>query len=248
MKYAHVIPAIDLLDGRVVRLYQGKYSKVTYYNQWPMEIAKSLKREGHEWVHIVDLSAARCKTDKELQTYMASETRKRIHALLADIHVLGMKIELGGGIRDFSCVRLVKSGIVNRLSVGTKAFTDPDFYESLVQECGKDHVSLGLDLRDGHIAVHGWEDDCTVTWEDYLLQHKDSIGCIVCTDISKDGTMSGCNVSLYEKIIRFLKDNDMDCKLIASGGVVDTDLEKLWSIGVHEAIIGKALLERKFAK
>ncbi|WQJ53532.1 MAG: 1-(5-phosphoribosyl)-5-[(5-phosphoribosylamino)methylideneamino] imidazole-4-carboxamide isomerase [Wendovervirus sonii] len=243
---ANIIPAMDLLYGRVVRLYQGDYGNVVFYKAYPIEVARHFKRQGYEWIHIVDLAAARCKTDEELNAYLESETRKKINALLVDIHVLGLKIELGGGIRNKSFCKLVKSGIVDRLSLGSKAFTDPNFYNEMVDECGKDHISLGLDLCNEKIAIHGWENESNITWQDFLINHANNIRHIVCTDISKDGTMSGCNIDLYRKILSFMKEHNINAELIASGGVVDTNLNELYSAGIKNAIIGKALLNEKF--
>lgn len=232
-----IYPAIDILNGECVRLHKGAFDAVTVYNKDPIAMAESFKREGAEWLHVVDLEGAK------------DPSRRQTALIQKIIDKTGLHIQTGGGIRkEYDVAQLVHSGS-SRVTIGSLAVKEPETVQSFFETFGPDKICLAADiLRDSdgvwRIATSGWQETSTLSLDDFLntylghgLQH------VLCTDISRDGTMSGTNVELYEGI----RKKWPVLKLQASGGIKNlADLHALKTAGVSGAIIGKALYEGAF--
>ena len=220
-----IYPAIDLFDGKAVRLYKGDYSQMTVYSNNPEEIALDFKGQGATHMHLVDLEGAKSGGTPNLQT---------IEGL---IKKTDMFVEVGGGIRGMDVVERYLSAGVSRVILGTAAVTNPDFLEKAVGRYAS-KIAVGVDLKDGYVAIKGWTEKSTLTGEAFC-ERLEALGVdtVICTDISKDGAMQGANYGLYERLSKqFPK-----LQFIASGGVSDLDgIRRLSKAGLHGAIVGKA--------
>ncbi len=220
----NIFPAIDLYDGKVVRLYKGRYDEMTVYSDNPLEIAKKFEAAGAEYIHIVDLEGAK---DGLVHAY---DTVKSI------IENTSLKVEIGGGIRSEETVKKYVDLGVDKVILGTIAVTDEEFlsYMSLLY---RNKIAVGVDIKDGYVAIKGWTEKSQITADEMfenLVVH--SISRVICTDISRDGAMRGTNRDLYEHISKNYKLN-----VVASGGVSTLDdISALNDIGLYGAIIGKA--------
>ena len=219
-----ILPAIDLYEKKVVRLFKGRYDQMTVYSENPLETAREFESCGASYVHIVDLEGAKDGTTPniEIVKQIAGETN--------------LKVEIGGGIRDMETVEKYISAGVNRIILGTAAVTDEAFLCSAVSKYGK-KIAVGADIRDVYIAIKGWLEKSNYSTEKFLdyIQEKD-ISTVICTDISKDGAMRGTNLELYRKL-----SEKYSLNIIASGGVSSvSDIEWLRSMNIYGAIIGKA--------
>ena len=219
-----IFPAIDLYEGRVVRLYKGDYDRMTVYSDDPVAVAKAFAAEGAGCIHIVDLEGARYGGTPNFKT-------------ICDIkRATGLFCEVGGGIRDVgTAMRYIDAGI-DRIITGTAAVTDRGFMKEVVKSTGG-AVAVGIDVRNGHVSIRGWTEDTSLDAIDFCKAARDAgIGTVICTDISKDGAMNGTNRELY---IGLSSVPGID--VIASGGVSTLDdVIALRDIGVYGAIIGKA--------
>jgi phosphoribosylformimino-5-aminoimidazole carboxamide ribotide isomerase len=230
-----IIPAIDLHDGNCVRLYKGDFDKVTLYSDQPLEIARAYAALCVDDLHIVDLDGAR--TGSQMNARVVRE-------ICADTP---LQVQLGGGIREGERVRYWLENGVARCVVGSVAVAEPERVAGWMHEFGADRVVLALDVtidEEGPmLATHGWTKSTGVSlWE--LLDRYSSLGAahLLCTDISRDGAMSGPNIDLYAEILRRYP----GIRLQASGGVRDIrDIIRLAEIGVPAAITGKAMLDGK---
>ena len=220
-----IYPAIDLFDGKAVRLYKGDYAQMTVYSNNPEEIALDFKGQGATHMHLVDLEGAKSGGTPNLQT---------IEGL---IKKTDMFVEVGGGIRGMDVVERYLSAGVSRVILGTAAVTNPDFLEKAVGRYAS-KIAVGVDLKDGYVAIKGWTEKSTLTGEAFC-ERLEALGVdtVICTDISKDGAMQGANYGLYERLSKqFPK-----LQFIASGGVSDLDgIRRLSKAGLHGAIVGKA--------
>lgn len=219
-----IIPAIDLFQGKAVRLFQGNYSSMTVYDDNPVNTAVKFKAQGAEWLHIVDLEGAKSGTPVNIETVM------NIH------EASGLKCEVGGGIRDMAAVeRYINSGI-DRVILGTSAATKEGFAREAVRNFG-DKIAVGVDIRNGNVAVKGWLEDSGVDALSFCSRmQNDGVKTIISTDISRDGAMKGTNRELYRTLASTLSVN-----IIASGGVSSLDdVKALADLGLYGAIIGKA--------
>ena len=219
-----IFPAIDLYDGKAVRLYKGDYKNMTVYSEDPLAVARDFEEAGATHVHMVDLEGAKDGTTPNLDIVarVARET--------------ALFVEIGGGIRSMETVEKYADAGVRRVILGTAAVNDPDFLRAAVAEYGE-LISVGADVKDGYIAIKGWLEQSAYTLEDFLAKMQDlGVRTIICTDISKDGAMKGTNRELY----RILSERfDMD--IVASGGVSSLeDVRALAAMGLYGAIIGKA--------
>ena len=226
-------PAIDLIDGKCVRLFKGDFEQKTTYDVSPFEVLETYKAEGAEWVHIVDLDGA--KDSKNRQSDLMREISNES----------GLKIQTGGGIRSAEDVKVLLGLGVSRVVIGSMAVQKIDETKEIIKEFGADKVCIAMDVLPQedkfYVAVHGWQEGSNVLLED-LIKDYQSVGLkhVLCTDISKDGTMTGCNFDLYKS----LNEQFPDIKFQASGGVhALEDLKKLNTGGV---IVGKALYENVF--
>lgn len=224
-----VIPAIDLRDGKCVRLKQGDYAQETIYSDFPWKMALDWANQGAEYLHLVDLDGA--KTGR-------IENSTAIKGVLDKVKV---PCELGGGIRDEKTVSEAFSWGIDRVIIGTKAIHDPQWlYNMAIAFPGK--IALGIDAKDGKIAVAGWLEVSQITVEQFLDKVNDwPLAAIIYTDISKDGMLSGPNVETTARLAS--KANSL---VIASGGVSTTsDIKNLKVAGVRACIVGKALYDGK---
>ncbi len=220
----HIFPAIDLYGGKAVRLYKGDYKQMTVYSEDPLAVAKTFAACGAEHIHLVDLEGA--KTG-EMPNF---ETIKSI-AENTDLFV-----EVGGGIRSMAAIEAYLAAGVDRVILGTAAVRDEAFLIEAVRKYGE-HIAVGVDLKDGNVAVSGWTEKTDFTAEDFC-RRMDEIGVatLICTDISKDGAMNGTNRALYRTLPAYFRGN-----VIASGGVSSMDdVRALAEMELYGAIIGKA--------
>ena len=220
-----IFPAIDLLGGRVVRLHQGDYEQANVYADDPAAVAAGFLAQGAANLHVVDLDGARDGAPVNFE------------AIRAIAEKASMFIEVGGGIRDEKRVADYLELGVGRVILGTVAVEKPDFTREMVKKYG-DKIAVGVDARDGKVAVKGWLETTAVDAMDFCRQLEQmGVGTIIYTDISRDGAMKGANIETY----RALK-QAVSMKIIASGGVSSMqDVRDLLETGVHGAILGKAL-------
>jgi len=219
-----ILPAIDLYDGKAVRLFKGDYAQMTVYSDCPLQVARDFAAQGAEQIHMVDLQGARDGSTPNLPV---------VEKIAKDS---GLAVEIGGGIRSMETVDAYLSCGVNRVILGTAAITNPEFLKAAVDRYGS-KIAVGADIRDGYIAIKGWLEQSQLTTEAFFDQMQEiGVETIICTDISRDGAMKGSNHQLY----RALNDR-YRLNLIASGGVSSLeDVRVLRQIGVWGAIIGKA--------
>lgn len=219
-----IYPAIDMIDGKAVRLFKGDYSRMTVYSDEPAQVAEKFKSCGAERVHLVDLDGAKNGGTPNFERVIAVKK------------ATGLFCEIGGGIRSMDVIdRYIGAGI-DRVILGTAAVTEVGFVEAAVGKYGE-KIAVGIDIKDGFVAIKGWTEKSALEAM-ALCEKMQKIGVrtLICTDISKDGAMQGTNLSLYKELSeRF----DMD--IIASGGVSSIeDVKALREMDIHGAIIGKA--------
>ena len=232
-----IIPAIDLIDGAVVRLDQGDYNQKTQYTLDPVGVVHSYADQGAEWLHIVDLTGAKDTDKRQLELIRAMVDTKR------------MKFQSGGGIREEREVaQLLESG-VSRVVIGSLAVKQTELVKSWVKQYGPEHIVLALDINiddDGNkfIATHGWQENSGVSLEQILEAFAEvDAKHVLCTDISRDGTLKGSNVELYTEVSKQFPNVSWQ----ASGGIGGLDdIRALRPTGVGGVILGRALLEGKF--
>lgn len=220
-----VIPAIDLLRGRCVRLFQGDFAQETIYDDDPIRVARHWAGLGAQWLHIVDLDGARLGQPAQL-------------ALVAGITATGIPVELGGGLRTLDDIQAAFDAGVARVVLGTVAIEQPELLDAAVHRFGTERVVLGVDARDGMVAVRGWEQTSTVAAAEVVARAREAgVQRVVYTDIERDGTLSSPNYAATAEIAA------LGIRVIASGGVATREnLERLARIaGVEAAIVGRAL-------
>ena len=225
-----IFPAIDLFGGKAVRLYKGDYANMTVYSENPLEIACDFEKQGAQYIHIVDLEGAKTGGTPNL------ETVKTI------IHSTGLVAEIGGGIRDMKTAESYLKAGAGRVILGTAAVENETFLREAVGTFG-DKIAVGVDLKDGFVAVKGWTEKSQYSAFDFCEKLQNiGVKTLIVTDISKDGAMQGANHSLYQKLAeRFPMD------IIASGGVSSLeDIRKLSKLGICGAIVGKAYYTMAF--
>ncbi|MBQ8141012.1 MAG: 1-(5-phosphoribosyl)-5-[Clostridia bacterium] len=220
-----LFPAIDIIDGKAVRLVKGDYAKMTVYSDSPLKVAKYFEDCGAKYLHLVDLEGARDGLPVNLATI------KEI------IDKTELFVEVGGGIRSLDMVETYVGAGADRVIIGTAAVTDPAFLEEAVSRYGE-KIAVGVDIKDGAVAIKGWTEKSELTCFDFC-ERLASLGVktVICTDISKDGLLSGTNMELYAELSdRFSMD------ITASGGVSSLDdVKKLSEMGMYGAILGKAI-------
>lgn len=219
-----IYPAIDLYDGKAVRLFKGDYQNMTIYSENPIEIARDFEHAGATCIHMVDLEGAR------------DGTTPNLHIVRQVAQETNLFVEIGGGIRSMETVDAYFSAGVDRIILGTAAVNDPDFLHRAVAKYGE-KIAVGADVKDGYIAIKGWLEQSALTL-DAFLEQMEALGIrnVICTDISRDGAMRGTNLELYRELSRKYK---MD--ITASGGVSTLeDVRQLRRMDLYGAIIGKA--------
>ena len=219
-----LLPAIDLYEKKAVRLYKGEYSKMTVYSEDPPKLAQEFREAGADWLHMVDLEGARCGGTPSFD----------IAAKI--IRTSGLSVELGGGIRDEETILRYLDAGVNRVILGTAAASNINFVASMVAKYGP-AIAVGVDLRDGMVAVKGWTETTGLSGMDYCKSLEEiGVQTVICTDISRDGAMAGTNRALYRDLMESSK-----MRFIASGGVSSLeDVRALKELNLYGAIIGKA--------
>ncbi len=228
-----VFPAIDLLGGRVVRLAQGDYERVTVYSDDPVAQARDFAEAGAEWVHVVDLDGARDGVPGNIEV---------IERIVAEV---GVPVQTGGGIRTLETLERLDTAGVSRMVLGTKLATDPAFVREAVSRFGE-KVVAGIDARDGMVAVEGWREGTATPAVELVAELRDlGIRHLVFTDISRDGMRTGVSVDAYEEIAE-----TAGFPVIASGGISALDdFRELAALGpdvIEGAITGRALYEGAF--
>lgn len=218
-------PAIDLRGGQAVRLYQGDYDQMTVYNADPVAQARAFIDAGAKYLHVVDLDGAKDDTTANLQT------------IAAIAKLGGLKIEVGGGIRDEERIRRYLDLGVDRCILGTIAVKDFAFTEKMARTYGA-RIAVGVDMKQGYVAVNGWKEVTPEPGVDFCRRCAAAgVGAIIATDISRDGTMQGTNLDLYRELLTI-----PGIEVTASGGIARMgELAELQAMGCHAAILGKSI-------
>ena len=219
-----IFPAIDLYEGKAVRLFKGEYDKLTVYSDTPLSVARDFLDEGCECMHIVDLEGAKDGTTPNLEL---------IKELVKES---GLFCEVGGGIRSLEVVKRYIDAGVGRVILGTAAVTDREFLKQALALYGE-KIAVGVDLKDGYVAIKGWTQKSSLEGFAFMKELEElGVKTVILTDISKDGAMAGANHALYAAVNERLSLN-----VIASGGVSSIeDVKRLRDIGTYGAIVGKA--------
>lgn len=219
-----IFPAIDIREGNAVRLFQGDYEQMTVFSQDPLSVALKFQEDGAVNLHVVDLDGAKDAVPANFAT---------VKRLIAETNLF---VEIGGGIRSQETVEQYFSIGAGRVILGTAAISDYSFLERMVSRYG-DKIAVGVDMRDGYVATHGWKETSRENGIEFCRKLRDSgVKTVICTDISKDGGMQGTNLELYDTLAE-IKGIDV----VASGGIHSIEeIEKLKS-RVSAAILGKVL-------
>lgn len=223
-----IIPAIDIIDGKVVRLSEGDYNRATTYNDDPVEMAKQFENYGITHLHLVDLDGAR---SQGIVNYKVLEKICK---------ATNLKVDFGGGIKSDKDIQIAFESGATQVTGGSIAIKNPELFKSWISTYGSDRIILGADSKNRKIATNGWLETSDSDVVDFIQQYQSQgVEYVICTDITKDGMLNGPAFELYEEII-----STTNVKLIASGGVSNVgDLIRLKKTGCEGAIVGKALYE-----
>ena len=228
-----IIPAIDIINGKCVRLSKGDYATEKVYNENPLEVAKMFEAHGIQHLHLVDLDGAKAShivNHKVLET-IASKTN--------------LSIDFGGGLKSDEDLKIAFESGANQITGGSIAVKDPEIFKSWLQKFGANKIILGADANNEKVAVGGWLEESDKELIPFIQTYeKEGVSYVICTDISKDGMLQGPSFKLYERI---LKETE-NIKLIASGGISTYDeLPRLAEMGCEGTIVGKAIYEHKIS-
>lgn len=228
-----IIPAIDIIDGKCVRLSKGDYDTKIIYNENPLEVAKSFEAHGIEYLHLVDLDGAKSSkiVNYKILEQIATQT--------------SLKIDFGGGLKSDDDLRIAFESGANQITGGSIAVKNRAIFEKWISEYGSEKIILGADAKDEKIAVSGWLEESNEDLVPFIQDYQSKgIQYVICTDIAKDGMLQGPSFDLYSKILAKAK----GIKLIASGGISTFDeLPKLAELGCEGTIIGKAIYEGRIS-
>ena len=232
-----IIPAIDIIDGKCVRLTKGDYNTKKIYNENPLEVAKEFEAAGIEFLHVVDLDGAKASKiiNYKVLEQIASKTN--------------LKIDFGGGLKSNKDLEIAFNSGANQITGGSIAVKNSDIFESWIAKYGAQKIILGADFypdtTGGKIATNGWQEESTLELIPFIKRYQDKgIQYVICTDISKDGMLQGPSFDVYKEILTEVK----NVKLIASGGISTFDeLPRLAENGCEGVIIGKAIYEKKIS-
>ena len=232
-----IIPAIDIIDGKCVRLTKGDYSTKKIYNENPLEVAKEFEASGIEFLHVVDLDGAKASQimNYKVLEQIASKTN--------------LKIDFGGGLKSNKDLEIAFNSGANQITGGSIAVKNSDIFESWIEKYGAQKIILGADFYPdsvgGKIAINGWQEESTLELIPFIKGYQEKgIQYVICTDISKDGMLQGPSFDVYKEILTEVK----NVKLIASGGISTFDeLPRLAENGCEGVIIGKAIYENKIS-
>lgn len=224
-----IIPAIDIIEGKCVRLSKGDYNTKKIYNEDPLEVAKSFEDSGLTYLHLVDLDGA--KANQIINWRVLEKLSSETH----------LHIDFGGGLKSNDDLRIAFECGANQITGGSVAVKEPELFTSWLDTYGSDKIILGADAKDGYIAVSGWLEETDQKIEDFITEYVEKgILSVIATDISKDGMLEGPSFDLYESILNKIPTLD----LIASGGVSKMEeLYQLRELGLEGAIVGKAIYE-----
>lgn len=242
-----IIPAIDIIDGKCVRLSKGDYDTKKIYNEHPLEVAKEFEAHGIQYLHLVDLDGAKSKhiVNHKVLEQIASQT--------------SLKIDFGGGLKTDDDLRVAFESGANQITGGSIAVKDRETFKSWITKFGNNKIILGADAKDEKVAVSGWLEESKEELIPFIQAYQqEGVSYVICTDISKDGMLEGPSFDLYKKILEHChieRSRDADnsnagdnLKLIASGGISTFDeLPKLAELGCEGTIIGKAIYEGKIS-
>jgi len=232
-----IIPAIDIIDGKCVRLSKGDYTTKKIYNEHPLEVAKEFEQAGITYLHLVDLDGAKASTiiNHKVLEQIASKT--------------SLKIDFGGGLKSDRDVEIAFNSGANQITGGSIAVKNPRVFENWIAKYGADKIILGADFypdsSGGKIATNGWQEESSLALIPFIKDyHQKGIVSVICTDISKDGMLQGPSFEIYKQILS----NVNELKLIASGGISTfNELPQLAENGCEGVIIGKAIYENKIS-
>lgn len=226
-----IIPAIDIIEGKCVRLTKGDYNTKKVYNENPVEVAKEFQDAGIEHLHVVDLDGAKAShiVNYKVLEQIAVKTN--------------LKIDFGGGLKSDEDLRIAFESGANQITGGSIAVKNPVVFENWIQKYGSEKIILGADCNNEKIAISGWQEESELEVIPFIQKYQSKgIEYVICTDISKDGMLQGPSFDLYQRILNSSK----KIKLIASGGVSQfEELPKLAELGCEGVIIGKAIYENK---
>jgi phosphoribosylformimino-5-aminoimidazole carboxamide ribotide isomerase len=224
-----IIPAIDIIEGKCVRLTRGNYDTKKVYNENPLEVAKQFEAAGIQYLHLVDLDGAKANhiVNFKVLEQIAGKT--------------ALKIDFGGGLKSDEDLYIAFNSGAKQITGGSIAVKDADTFEGWIAKYGSSKIILGADCNNNKIAISGWQEESQLKVIPFIADYKlKGIKNVICTDISKDGMLEGPSFDLYQQILNEVK----DVKLIASGGITTLDdLNKLENLGCEGAIIGKAIYE-----
>lgn len=228
-----IIPAIDIIDGKCVRLSKGDYDTKIIYNENPLEVAKSFEAHGIEYLHLVDLDGAKSSkiVNYKILEQIATQT--------------SLKIDFGGGLKSDADLKIAFDSGANQITGGSIAVKNREIFQKWISEYGSDKIILGADAKDEKVAVSGWLEDSNEDLIPFIQDYQTKgIQYVICTDIAKDGMLEGPSFDLYAKILGEAE----GIKLIASGGISTFDeLPKLAELGCEGTIIGKAIYEGRIS-
>lgn len=229
----NIIVAIDIIDGRPVRLFKGDYAQQKSYDIDPLDVAKQCEDAGLSHIHIIDLDGAKASSPRNLAVV------ERISGATK------LKVQFGGGVKSADSLRQAFDAGVSRAIIGSLAVTDHALTSELFRLYGGDRFVLGADVKDGLVAINGWMESSSMTVESLIDSYMEAgLRNVICTDISKDGTLQGSNLQLYG----MLQNRYPDLDIIASGGVASMDdLVELNRLGVRSVVLGKALYEGRIS-
>ncbi|MGC1632027.1 MAG: 1-(5-phosphoribosyl)-5-[(5-phosphoribosylamino)methylideneamino]imidazole-4-carboxamide isomerase [Gelidibacter sp.] len=234
-----IIPAIDIIDGKCVRLTKGDYNTKKIYNENPLEVAKQFESSGIEYLHLVDLDGAKAKQiiNYKVLEQIASKTT--------------LKIDFGGGLKSNEDLHIAFNSGAKQITGGSIAVNDQKTFEFWIEKYGSAKIILGADCNNGKIAINGWQEESSFEVIPFIKNYqRQKVQYVVCTDIAKDGMLEGPSFELYRNIIAECSNSSsgQSIKLIASGGISHIDeLPKLKELGCEGVIIGKAIYENRIS-
>lgn len=225
----HIIPAIDLIEGKCVRLTQGDYSKKTIYNENPLEVAKQFEDAGLTRLHLVDLDGAKAKKVINWKILEAIASKTQLH------------VDFGGGVQSDNDLQIAFESGAKQITGGSIAVKNPDLFENWLSQYGGERIILGADARNERVAVSGWEEGTGLWVYDFVEKWVEKgAKYAISTDVAKDGLLQGPSFNLYKN----LQNRTPDLQIIASGGVSNSsDIEKLIEMNLFGVIVGKAIYE-----
>src|SRR5690606_32769338 len=234
-----IIPAIDIIDGKCVRLTKGDYDTKKVYNENPLEVAKMFEAAGIEYLHLVDLDGAKAQhiVNYKVLEQISAKTK--------------LRIDFGGGLKSDEDLHIAFNSGANQITGGSIAVKNPDIFEGWIEKYGSEKMILGADSNNGKIAISGWQEDSVEDVIPFIKSYqKKGINYVICTDIAKDGMLEGPSYGLYKDILAECTNGSsgQSIKLIASGGISTFDeLPKLKDMGCEGVIIGKAIYENRIS-